>query len=69
MAFALVSEAMDRNVQAATGARDPGGVVYTPALQPCSEARDEAWAASRSLLSRKSMSMLEAREIGADLLR
>jgi hypothetical protein len=34
MAFALVSEAMDQNVQAATGARDPGGVVYTPALQP-----------------------------------
>ena len=31
------------NVQAATGARDPGGVVYTPALQPYSEARDEAW--------------------------
>jgi hypothetical protein len=41
--FALVSEAMDRNVQAATGARDPGGVVYTPALQPYSEARDQAW--------------------------
>ena len=47
------------NVQAGTGAREPGGVVYTPALRPYSEACDEAVAASRLLLSRKSTSMLE----------
>ena len=45
---------------AATGAREPGGVVYTPALRPYSEAPDEAVAASRLLLSRKRNSMLEA---------
>ena len=49
-------------MQAATGAREPGGVVYTPALQPYLEACDEAVAASRLLLSRKSTSMLEPRK-------
>jgi len=37
-------------------------VVYTPALQPYWEARDEAVAASGLLLSRKSISALKALE-------
>jgi hypothetical protein len=38
---------------------EPARVVYTPALQPYSEAHDEAVAAYRLLLSRKSTSMLD----------
>jgi hypothetical protein len=68
MAFALVSEVMGPNAQVATGAREPG-VMYTPALQSYSEARDQAVAASRLLLSRKSASMLKPLKTGTDLLR
>jgi hypothetical protein len=56
-------------VQAATGAREPAWVMYTPALQPYSEARDQAVAASRLLLGRKSTSMLKPLKTGTDLLR
>jgi hypothetical protein len=55
--------------QAATGAREPDGVVYTPALPPFPEARNEAVAAFRLLLRRKSAPMLEPLKTRTDLLR
>jgi hypothetical protein len=47
----------------------PIAVMYTPALQPAWEARDVAVAAYGLPPSRKTTSMLEARKMGADLLR
>ena len=49
------------NMEVVTRRRRAARVVYTPALQPYWEARDEAVAAS-GLLSRKSTSVLEALE-------
>ena len=61
-AFELVSEAMNRTCRPQRAGGSRLGVMYTPALQSDSEARDEAVAASRLLLSRQSTSMLEARK-------
>src|SRR6266508_1105370 len=57
------------NVQAATGGREPRGVVYTPARSHTRKSRDEAVAASRLLLNRRSTSRLEPLKTCADLLR
>jgi hypothetical protein len=69
MAFALVSEAMDGTCRPEQARGNRVGSCTLPPLRPYSEACDEAVAASRLLLSRKSTSMLEPLKTGADLLR
>jgi len=69
LAFALLSEALDRTCRPRRAGGSRLGSCTLPPLQAYSEARDEAVAASRLLLSRKSTSMLVARKTGADLLR